>query len=117
MTLTETDAPPNFPPAPISPEPSAPPMERSASGPVPYMPSGSNYTIAGAHLLYLTNQKPVLLTGNLTGQNTRLWGGDATNDGSVGILDLTCIGGDFGIHHRQVPALAWAVQTSTPMVR
>jgi N-acetylneuraminic acid mutarotase len=63
---------------------------------VPYMPLGSSYKIEGLHGLYLTNDKTVTITGDLAGQNTRLWAGDANNDGSVTITDLACIGLNFG---------------------
>ena len=63
---------------------------------VPYMPGGSSYKIAAAHGLYLTNEKLVTVTGPLTNQDTRLWGGDANNSGGVTIADLSCIGGYFG---------------------
>jgi hypothetical protein len=66
---------------------------------VPVLPSGSNYQMDAAHLLYLTNRKtPVALTAGvpLANQNTRLWGGDANNSDGVTIADLSCIGGDFG---------------------
>ena len=67
---------------------------------VPVMPDGSEYQMDAAHGLYLTNRKtPVALTYGvpLTGQDTRLWGGDANNDGKVLIGDLSCIGGSFGL--------------------
>ena len=66
---------------------------------VPVMPTGSNYQMDAAHGLYLTNrQTPVALTYGvpLADQNTRLWGGDANNDGRVKVTDLSCIGGSFG---------------------
>ena len=50
---------------------------------------GSSYKIAATHGLYLTNEKLVTVNGNLPNQNTRLWGGDATNDGMIDISDLT----------------------------
>jgi hypothetical protein len=63
---------------------------------VPYMPGGSTYKFEGLHRLYLTNDKTVTITGDLTAQNTRLWAGDANNDGSITITDLACIGSHFG---------------------
>ena len=60
------------------------------------MPGGSSYKIEAAHGLYLTNAKDITVSGNLTNQNTRLWGGDATNDGKVKVADLGCVGGAFG---------------------
>lgn len=95
-TVTLTDLGGNFPPS--STNFSA--TDGAFSLNVPVMPTGSSYQIDAAHLLYLTNQKtPVALTtgGALTNQNTRLWGGDANNNGKVEIADLSCIGGGFGI--------------------
>jgi hypothetical protein len=66
---------------------------------VPVMPLGSSYQMDAAHPLYLTNRKtPVALSYGvpLAGQNTRLWGGDANNNGEVKIGDLSCIGSSFG---------------------
>jgi hypothetical protein len=62
---------------------------------VPYLLGGSSYKIAAAHDLYLTNAKLVTVSGNLTNQNTWLWGGDANNSGKVEINDLSCIGASF----------------------
>ena len=66
---------------------------------IPVLPAGSNYKIQALHGLYLTNEKTQLLApgANLTGQNTRLLGGDANNSTVVEINDLSCIGGDFGL--------------------
>lgn len=94
VTLTEQDVPPNFA-GPYSGPFSATDGWFSIAN-VPYMPTGSLYTIAAAHSLYLTNTQTVMVTGDLTGQNARLWGGDANSDGKVSIADLGCIGGDFG---------------------
>jgi hypothetical protein len=63
---------------------------------VPFMPGGSSYEIVAEHGLYLDNQEIFTLSGNVSDKNTRLWGGDANNDGNVTISDLSCIGGDFG---------------------
>lgn len=63
---------------------------------VKYLPGGTVYDFSAAHYLYLTNEKSESISGNLTGQNTRLLGGDADNSGVVNIIDLSCIGGDFG---------------------
>ena len=66
---------------------------------VPVMPLGSSYQMDAAHPLYLTNRKtPVALSYGVTlaSQNTRLWGGDANNNGEVKIGDLSCIGSSFG---------------------
>ena len=64
---------------------------------VPYMPtSGTKYKIVAEHGLYLDNaEEDFNVTGNAT-KSTRLWGGDATNDGNVKLADLSCIGGAFG---------------------
>lgn len=71
---------------------------------IPVMPSGSTYTIQATHYLYLGNEKAQLLTPgqNLTGQDTRLLGGDANNSGlnppytaGVSIVDVGCIGNWF----------------------
>lgn len=66
---------------------------------VPYMPEpgGTSYKIVAEHGLYLDNEDTISVSGNLSGKNTRLWGGDANNDGKVLIGDLSCIGGSFGL--------------------
>lgn len=62
-------------------------------------PSSSTFDIVASHSLYLANRK---LGINLSGAGpfpqptTLLLGGDATNDGTIGLGDLTCIGGAFG---------------------
>jgi hypothetical protein len=61
-----------------------------------YQLGGTTYDFQAAHGLYLGNEKTQAVNGNLTGQNTRLLGGDANNSGIVELLDLSCIGGDFG---------------------
>lgn len=64
---------------------------------VKYTSGGTNYAIQADHSLYLKNAKdPLLVNGDLTGEDTRLLGGDANNNGAVGIGDLSCIGTDFG---------------------
>jgi hypothetical protein len=63
---------------------------------VPYIPGGSSYKIVAEHGLYLDNEDTITVSGNLANKNTRLWGGDANNDGDVTIADLSCIGGSFG---------------------
>lgn len=66
---------------------------------VPVIPSGSNYLLDAAHPLYLTNERPNILVtaGNSYPQpTTKLRGGDANNDSTISISDLSCIGGDFG---------------------
>jgi hypothetical protein len=65
---------------------------------VPYLPGpGSSYKIRAEHGLYLGNEETFTVTGSLANKNTRLWGGDANNDGRVSISDLSCIGAAFGV--------------------
>lgn len=63
---------------------------------VPYLPGGSSYKILAEHGLYLDNEDIFTVSANLSNKDTRLWGGDANNDDDVTILDLSCVGGDFG---------------------
>lgn len=83
---------------------------------IPVLPAGSTYTIQAAHGLYLTNEKTQALApgANLTGQNTRLLGGDANNSTVVEINDLTCIGGDFGLTTTSTPAMGNCGGTGSP---
>lgn len=62
------------------------------------MPTGSSYTLKANHTEYLFNAKPMTLMPATAypGLNTRLWGGDAINDETIEIGDLSCIGGAFG---------------------
>ena len=74
---------------------------------IPVIPNGSNYLMQATHILYVGTQKTLtdLDPGEaLTGQNTRLWGGDANNSGlnppfseGIDIGDLSCIGNNFGL--------------------
>lgn len=73
---------------------------------IPVRPTGSTYKIQVTHILYVGNEKTQLLLpgANLTGQNTRLLGGDADNSGlnppfalGVDISDLGCLGSSFGV--------------------
>lgn len=77
---------------------------------IPVMPGGSNYLMQATHILYVGTQKAFTGPADLdpgevlTGQNTRLWGGDANNSGlnapfnvGVNIGDLSCIGTNFGL--------------------
>jgi hypothetical protein len=65
---------------------------------VQFLAGGSNYTIDADHSLYLKHGKtPLLVNGNVTGQNTRLLGGDANNDTNITIADATCIGNAFNV--------------------
>jgi hypothetical protein len=69
------------------------------SASVPVTISGSTYHLVAAHALYLTNQKlgELVTAGSTYPQpNTRLSGGDATNNGVINLGDLACIGGAFG---------------------
>ena len=83
---------------------------------IPVLPTGSSYTIQAAHGLYLTNEKLQALApgANLTGQNTRLLGGDANNSAVVEINDLTCIGGDFGLTTTSTPTMGNCGGTGSP---
>jgi parallel beta-helix repeat protein len=73
---------------------------------IPVMPNGSDYLMRATHILYVGNQKTLtdLDPGEtLTGQNTRLLGGDADNSGlnapftvGVDMSDIACIAGAFG---------------------
>jgi hypothetical protein len=64
---------------------------------VKYGPGGTDYVIRADHSLYLKNElDPLTVSGDITGQDTTLLGGDANNNGAVGIGDLSCIGTDFG---------------------
>ena len=94
VTMIEQGAPLNFTPvAPVA----FTPANGAYSITVPYVPTvGTSYKILAEHGLYLDNEDTILVTGNLANKNTRLWGGDANNDDDVTILDLSCIGGDFG---------------------
>lgn len=71
---------------------------------LPVMPGGSTYRLEATHFLYVGNQKQVNLMpgGNLTNQNTRLFGGDADVSSltapflvGVDVSDLTCVAGAF----------------------
>jgi hypothetical protein len=75
---------------------------------VPVMPGGSTYRVRAFHYLYLGNEMaslPLTPGQTLTGQNTRLLGGDANNSGLVGpnytpgvtTTDIGCIGASFGL--------------------
>lgn len=83
---------------------------------IPVLPAGSSYKIQAAHGLYLMNEKtqPLAPGANLTGQNTRLLGGDANNSTVVEINDLTCIGGDFGTTTTSTPAMGNCGNTGSP---
>lgn len=65
---------------------------------VPTMSGGSSYQFDAYHSLYLSNRQAQPLNPGVpyTAPPTTLLGGDATNDGTIDISDLTCIGGAFG---------------------
>ena len=94
VTLTE-QTPTNFTPPGVAPVAFSAINGAFTFTNVPYLLGGSSYKIAAAHDLYLTNAKLVTVSGNLTNQNTWLWGGDANNSGKVEINDLSCIGASF----------------------
>ena len=64
---------------------------------VKYLSGGSDYVIDADHSLYLKNLKTPLTVNaaTVTGQNTKLPGGDTDDSGQVYIEDMTCIGGAF----------------------
>jgi len=81
---------------------------------VPALPTGSTYSIRALHGLYLDNLKtltPLLPNVPLTGQNTRLLGGDADNSSIVDVSDLSCMGGWFGLSS---PAFGICGTTGSP---
>ncbi|HLF26000.1 MAG TPA: cohesin domain-containing protein [Anaerolineae bacterium] len=72
---------------------------------VPVESGGAMYLLSAVHSLYLDNQLgdsisgggiTVTPGGSATAAITTLKGGDANNDGSITISDLSCIGGAFG---------------------
>ena len=92
VTMIE-QGPPSFTPvAPVA----FTPANGAYSISVPYLPGGSSYKILAEHGLYLDNEDIFNVSANLSNKDTRLWGGDANNDDDVTILDLSCVGGDFG---------------------
>jgi Tol biopolymer transport system component len=77
------------------------PSNGNFSATVPALAGGTTYDVLGAHSLYLKNAYTGLAvtaggTFNPSPATTKLFGGDANNDGSIGLGDLTCIGGAFG---------------------
>jgi Tol biopolymer transport system component len=96
-TVTLTDPTNNFPPTVTNFGPS----DGNFNVNVPALATGTSYTVTGAHALYLTNRYVGLNVTpggsySPTPATTRLRGGDATNDGTVELGDLTCVGGAFG---------------------
>jgi len=70
------------------------------------MPGGSDYQFDAAHGLYLSNRTTHVLNPleSYPAPSTRLLGGDANNDGTINIYDLSCIGGSFGSTPPVAPA-------------
>jgi hypothetical protein len=69
------------------------------SATVAVYPASSVFDVVASHQLYLSNLKTgvnLSAAGPFPQTSTTLLGGDATNDGSINVFDLTCIGGDFG---------------------
>lgn len=65
---------------------------------VPVDLGGSTYKLVAAHSLYLSNQLTgvgIASGGVYNAGTTSLRAGDGTNDGTVDILDLSCVGGRF----------------------
>ena len=65
---------------------------------VPAMAGGTNWQITADHSVYLYNQTTVagVVPGSTTALATQtLWGGDANNDETVTVTDLSCVGGAF----------------------
>lgn len=78
---------------------------------VPVDIGGSTYKLVASHSLYLSNQLNSLAVtagGVYHAGNTLLKAGDANNDGTIDILDLSCIGGSF----RSAPASCGATGNS-----
>lgn len=66
---------------------------------VPVAAGGSTYKLTASHSLYLRNELSgvgVSIGGSYPQATTILRGGDGTNDGVVSVLDLTCVGGNYG---------------------
>jgi hypothetical protein len=65
---------------------------------VPALAAGTTYTLTADHSVYLYNQKLQLVTpGGAYPQATQtLRAGDANNDETVSVGDLSCVGGAFG---------------------
>ena len=96
-TLTFTDPTMTFLPTILNFGPSSGSFEAT----VPALAGGTTYDIVGAHSLYLSNAYSDLSiaaggSANPSPATTKLLGGDANNDGAIGLGDLTCIGGAFG---------------------
>ena len=82
-------------------------MDGSYSLTVLYPPNGATFVMQASHALYLSNRKDLAISATaITGQNTRLLGGDALNDGNVDVGDLGCIAGDFGLTTTSIPAMS-----------
>lgn len=72
-----------------------------------YPPGGATFIIQASHRLYLSNRKDLVVGATaITGQNTRLLGGDAVNDDlNVDVGDLGCIAFNFGTTPTSSPAM------------
>jgi hypothetical protein len=67
---------------------------------VPALAGGTTYNLAAKHSLYLTNELNgvvVMPAGTYPQATTLLRAGDGTNDGTVDVLDLSCVGGGYGV--------------------
>lgn len=90
-------------------------LDGSYSLTVLYPPGGATFVLQASHLLYLSNRKDLTVSGTaITGQNTRLLGGDANNSTVVDISDLGCIGGDFGLTTTSTPAMGTCGGAGSP---
>lgn len=59
-------------------------------------PGGSTYRLTAAHSLYVGNAlEATLHAGTNVAAPTLLRGGDANNDGTINILDLSCLGSSY----------------------
>jgi len=66
---------------------------------VPWLPTSTMYDITASHWLYLSNKNTgysINSAGPFVLPSTKLLGGDGNNDATIDILDLSCIGGQFG---------------------
>lgn len=94
-TVTFTDAANLFPPTVVS----FSATTGNFTATVPVAAGGSTYKLIAAHSLYLWNELngvAVVIGGSYPQATTTLRGGDGTNDGVVSVLDLTCVGGNYG---------------------
>jgi len=69
------------------------------SATVPVDLVGSTYNLTATHSLYLSNQLSglaVVAGGTYNAGTTMLRAGDANNDGTINVFDLSCVGGGYG---------------------